>query len=214
MTPVLTPRRPVTADDVDRAVAALSDALAAVPDEAWAAAPEGSDWTCREIMDHLIDTLLSYGTQIAGRTPPQQGWVAFAWEQRPGGPPLAVKSDPARGTAGIRQTFEATGAVLAALVRTAEPDTRGYHAFGLSDAEGFAAMGVLEVTAHGWDVARALGVEAAVDEDAVARVLDRLFPDLPEGFEPWPAFLWATGRGELPGHPRRESWRWFSEPTA
>jgi hypothetical protein len=214
MTPVLTPRHPVTADDVDGVVRALCDALAGVPDDAWALAPAGSEWTCREIMDHLCDTLLSYGTQIAGRTPPREGWVAFAWDQRPGGPPLAVKSDPESGTAGIRQLFEAAGALLAAMVRTSPPDVRGYHAFGVSDPEGFAAMGCLEVSAHGWDVAGALGRELVIDGGTVERVLRRLFPELPEGFEPWATFLWATGRGELPGHPRRESWRWFSEPVA
>lgn len=214
MTPVLNQRRPVTADDVDRAVRALADALAGVPDDAWKTVPEGSDWTCRETLDHLSDTLLSYAGQIAGRRPPREGWVPFAWDQRPGGPPLAVKADPESGTAGILQVFEACGALLAAMARTAPPDTRGYHVFGVSDPGGFAAMGVVEVTAHGWDVARGLGVDVEVDEDALDRVLYRLFPEMPEGFGPWPTFLWATGRGELPDLPRRKSWRWFGEPVA
>jgi hypothetical protein len=28
-----------------------------------------------------------------------------------------------------------------------------------------------------------------------------------------PALLWATGRLELPAHPRRARWRWYSEPS-
>ncbi|MER5581817.1 hypothetical protein ABT090_09200, partial [Streptomyces asoensis] len=31
----------------------------------------------------------------------------------------------------------------------------------------------------------------------------------PEG---GPTLLWATGRGELPGLPRRTSWRWYGAP--
>ncbi|PRW63751.1 hypothetical protein CEP50_09080 [Actinopolyspora mortivallis] len=42
----------------------------------------------------------------------------------------------------------------------------------------------------------------------------RLFPDAPGTTEPWRTLLWATGRADLPGHPRRDTWRWDDTPRA
>jgi hypothetical protein len=106
----------------------------------------------------------------------------------------------------------ATGALLAAMVTTAPPQVRAHHSYGRSDPAGFAAMGVVEVQVHMYDVAAGLGIEWTPPEDLCNRVLARLFPDAPARGERWPTLLWATGRRELPGHPRRTSWRWDGTP--
>jgi hypothetical protein len=107
---------------------------------------------------------------------------------------------------------EACGALLAAMVRTAPPDVLAHHGFGDADPEGFAAMGLVETLVHTYDLAEGLGLTWEPPAEVCARVLDRLFPDAPEDVEPWPALLWATGRAELPGRPRRTEWRWYSAP--
>ena len=43
-------------------------------------------------------------------------------------------------------------------------------------------------------------------------MLARLFPDAPADTDRWPTLLWATGRAEIPGHPRLEFWRWDGTP--
>jgi len=45
------------------------------------------------------------------------------------------------------------------------------------------------------------------------RVLERLLPDVEPGDDPWAALLWATGRLELPGRPRRTDWGWTNSPA-
>ncbi|CAM5341458.1 Mycothiol-dependent maleylpyruvate isomerase metal-binding domain-containing protein OS=Streptomyces fumanus OX=67302 GN=GCM10018772_26590 PE=4 SV=1 [Streptomyces fumanus] len=45
----------------------------------------------------------------------------------------------------------------------------------------------------------------------LARVLHRLFPDVPADCPPWPALLWATGH-TIPRAARRTAWRWHGEP--
>lgn len=205
---------PVTADDLDAAVWAAVDALRGVPDAAWSVPAGGLDWDCRETADHLADDLFAYAGQLGPRRPPRDTHVPFAFDRRPGGPALSIRADPAAGTAGVLEVIEASGALLSAMVRMKAPDTRAHHVMGLADPEGFAAMGVVEVLAHTHDLAAGLGVRFEPPAGVCERVLFRLFRDLPEGFEPWPTFLWATGRADLPGHERPGRWRWFAAPRA
>jgi hypothetical protein len=205
---------PVTADDVDAAVWAAVDALGGVPDEAWSAKAGGLEWDCREAADHLADDLFAYAAQLGPRRPPLDTHVPFAFERRPDGPALSIRAEPASGTAGIMQVLEASGAFLSALVRTKGPEIRAHHVMVAADPEGFAAMGVVETLAHAHDVAQGLGVAFEPPAGVCERVLFRLFRDVPTGSEPWPTFLWATGRGELPGHERLTRWRWHGAPRA
>ncbi len=204
----------VTADDVDLAVWTAVDALRAVPDDAWSAKAGDLDWDCRETADHLADDLFAYAVQIGPRTPPVNAFLPFAIDRRPDGPALSIRADPDSGTAGILQVIEASGALLSAIVRTKPPATRGYHVLGVADPEGFAAMGIVEVLAHTHDLAQGLGVTFEPPADLCERVLFRLFRDVPTGSEPWPTFLWATGRGELPDHARQVKWWWYGAPKA
>jgi hypothetical protein len=204
----------VTADDLDAAVWAAVDALSGVPDGAWSAKAGGLDWDCRETADHLADDLFAYAAQLGPRKPPQDTHVPFAFDRRPAGPALSIRADPSSGTAGIAQVLEASGAFLSAMVRMKSSDTRAHHIMGLSDPEGFAAMGIVEVLAHGHDLAVGLGVPFEPPAGVCERVLFRLFRGVPEGFEPWPTFLWATGRADLPGHEKPTKWRWHGTPRA
>ncbi|MEW9549353.1 maleylpyruvate isomerase N-terminal domain-containing protein [Nonomuraea sp. NPDC050783] len=206
-------RVPVTADDLLRVVRLAVDLLATAPAVAWDRRAGSLEWTCRETADHLADDLFAYAAQLGPRRPPLDGYVPFAVSgRREGAPVETIRTRPEAGPDGVLQVVEACGALLAAMVRTAAPGTRAYHGFGNSDPEGFAAMGLVETLVHTYDLAEGLGLTWTPPGDVCARVLDRLFPAAPRDADPWPALLWATGRAELPGRPRRTSWRWYSAP--
>jgi hypothetical protein len=206
---------PVTADDLDLAVRLAVDTLRAAPPAAWEEKAGSLEWDCWETVEHLSDDLFAYAAQLGPRTPPLDGEVPIVWERRrPGGPANAIHADRGAGPAGLLQVLEASGALLVAMVRTASPHTRAHHVFGVSDPEGFAAMGIVETLVHTHDLAEGLGLGWSPPGDLCARVLARLFPHAPSSTAPWPTLLWATGRAELPGHPRLTTWRWDGTPRA
>ncbi|MER5753258.1 maleylpyruvate isomerase N-terminal domain-containing protein [Streptomyces sp. NPDC002088] len=204
---------PVTADDLDLALQLTVAFLREAPPTAWAGKAGSLEWDCWETVEHLSDDLFAYAVQLGPKAPPLDGEVPFVWEsRRPGGPANAVHADRAAGPAGLLQVLEACGALLIAMVRTTPPQARAYHAFGVSDPEGFAAMGIVETLVHAYDLAQGLGLAWNPPEDLCSRVLARLFPQASGATEPWPTLLWATGRGDLPGHPRLNTWRWDGTP--
>ncbi|RKE23271.1 hypothetical protein [Streptomyces sp. TLI_171] len=204
---------PVTADDVTLAVRSALATLRTATASDWTVKAGSLDWDCWETVEHLADDLFSYAAQLAPADPPQDTHVPFGWaRKRPGGPANAVTADPEGGPAGLLQVLDACGAMLAAIVRTVPPTVRAHHVFGVSDPEGFAAMGVVETLVHTHDVATGLGLPWTPPADLCARVLHRLFPDAPTGAAPWPTLLHATGRADLPARPRPTTWRWHGEP--
>jgi hypothetical protein len=206
-------RAPVTTADVTRAVQFATAALGGAPAEAWGNQAGTLDWTCWETVEHIADDLFAYATQLTPATPPG-GYIPIAMTSaRPDGPQSAIHIDPSSGAASLLQAVEACGALLVAMITTSSPDTRAWHPEGISDPEGFAAMGVTETLVHGYDVAQGLGVPWEPPADLCARVLSRLFPSVPAEPLPWPAFLWATGRADLPDRPRLADWHWHAEPT-
>lgn len=206
-------RTPVTADDLDLAVRLAVEVLGTAPAAAWEGKAGSLEWDCWETVEHLSDDLFAYAVQLGPKSPPLEGEVPFVWEsRRPGGPANAVHADREAGPAGLMQVLEASGALLVAMVRTASPRTRAYHGFGVSDPEGFAAMGIVETVVHTYDLAQGLGLVWSPPEGVCARVLTRLFPDAPTSTDPWDTLLWATGRAELDGRPRLTKWRWDGTP--
>ncbi|MFE2581661.1 DinB family protein [Streptomyces sp. NPDC059378] len=206
---------PVTADDVTTAVRLAADVLRAAEAADWDAKAGSLEWSCWETVEHLADDLFAYAAQLGPERPPSDRDVPFVWSaRRPGGPANVVFADRAAGPAGLVQVLEASGALLAAMVRTTAPTVRAHHVFGAADPEGFAAMGVVETLVHLHDVATGLGVGWTPDADLCGRVLTRLFPHAPTGTDGWATLLWATGRGELEGHARLTRWRWYGAPAA
>lgn len=217
LTPAATPDRTpaVTADDLEEAVRLTLDTLraAAATEADWERTAGSLEWTCRETVEHLSDDLFAYAVQLGPRQPPLTGEVPYSYaSRRPGGPANAVHADPAAGSAGLLQVLEASGALLVAMVRTTPAEVRAYHVFGVSDPAGFAAMGLVETLVHTHDVAGGLGLDWSPPAALCARALARLFPEVPTDTDPWQTLLWATGRAELAGHPRRTKWRWSGAP--
>jgi hypothetical protein len=207
------PEGPVTSDDLDLAVRLALATLREAPPGAWEGRAGSLEWDCWETVEHLSDDLFAYAAQLGPRKPPLTGEVPFVWEsRRPGGPANAVHADRAAGPEGLLRVLEACGALLVAMVRTTPPEVRAHHVFGVSDPEGFAAMGIVETLVHTHDLAEGLRLGWSPPSGLCARVLARLFPGAPGATDPWPTLLWATGRGELPGRARLTAWRWYGEP--
>ena len=206
-------RLPVTADDVTLAVRLSVDTLAQSPADDWRVPAGSLTWDCWETVEHLSDDLFAYAVQLGPRRPPQAREVPYRYgPEREGGPANSIFANPEAGTAGLLQTLEASGALLAAMVRTTPSDVRSHHVFGLSDPEGFAAMGVVETLVHTHDVAAGLSLDWTPPRDLCDRVLARLFPDAPDDDDRWTVLLWSTGRADLPGRDRVTSWRWHGAP--
>lgn len=96
------------------------------------------------------------------------------------------------------------------MVRTTPPDVRACLGSDVLDIGGFAALGVAETLVHMHDVAEGLGLDWAPPADLCDRLLARFFPDAPTDTDRWTTLLWATGRAELLGRPRRTEWQWWT----
>ncbi|GAA2742430.1 MULTISPECIES: DinB family protein [Kitasatospora] len=206
---------PVTADDLSATLRAALATLRPAVGAAWTTPLAPGGWSCWETVEHVADGLFGYAAQLAPAEPPQHDYVPLAWHRdRPDGPPNALRADPAAGPDGLLRVLDAAGGILAAVLRAAPPEARAFHVWGLADPEGFAAMGTAELLLHVHDVCQALDLPWSPPAERCARVLARLFPDAPAGHSPWPTLLHATGRTDLPGHPRPTAWRWHSAPPA
>jgi hypothetical protein len=190
----------VTVEDLEASLDTVLGTLRPATDRDWSVPAGGLEWDCRRTAEHLGDCLLSYAAQLAVR--PTARYVRFLAE-------VPEDASPAEAL----EFTEACARILVATVRTSSPQVRAYHPSGMADPEGFAAMGCVELLAHGHDIAEGLGLAFDPPRDPCAHTVARLFPTAPVGDDPWRTLLWATGRLALPGHPRREEWRWHGAPV-
>jgi hypothetical protein len=169
-------------------------------------------WSCWRTAEHVVDDLVAYALQVASGA--RLDYVPITG---PRGESEVVRVAPASGPAGLAEALTASAELLATQVEAAPPERRAYHPFGLSDPAGFAAMGVVEILVHAYDVVAGLGLPQQAFPDGLAeRALARLFPDAPgdTGESPDALLLWCTGRIALPGRERLTRWRWDSTVRA
>ena len=83
---------------------------------------------------------------------------------------------------------------FAALFPEARRQGLAYHATGMTDAEGYLAMGCAEILVHTWDACRGLGDEFVGPSDLSSAILARTFPWVHVEDSPWQTLLWAFGR--------------------
>ncbi|MFF3068613.1 maleylpyruvate isomerase N-terminal domain-containing protein [Kitasatospora sp. NPDC057936] len=206
-----------TPDNLATALRLAADTLRGAPADADWSRPAGTlGWSCWETVEHLADDLLAYAAQLGPARPPRDRYVPFvSTREAPGAPNSFVRAEPGAGTAGLVEVLEASGGLMVAIARTASPDARAYHPWGLADPTGFVAMSLVELLVHLHDVTQGLDLPWNPPADICRRTLTRLFPDIPTvDAAPWPILLWATGRAPLPGHPQRTTWRWHADVPA
>ncbi|MEV6342530.1 hypothetical protein [Actinoplanes sp. NPDC051851] len=131
---------PVTADDVRATVDAAIATLRHAEGKYWQTTAGGLTWSCWETVEHMADDLFAYAGQLAPATPALTAYVPFGWKRRPDGPALTVYADADQGVPGLLQVLDASGGLLAALVRVAPPEQRGFHPLGLAELPGHAPL--------------------------------------------------------------------------
>lgn len=179
--------------DLRQALQSLQAALRPHLAADWSIPAGPLDWTCHDTAAHIAHDLAAYAMQLAAA--PDDAYLPCD---------LAVR--PAATPAKLLQVIAAAGGLLAAALDAADPALRAWH-WGPCDPSGFAAMGMAETLLHTHDITRGLAPTWTIPGELAVLVLYRLFPDAPAG-DPAAVLLWCTGRGELPGHPRRTTWTW------
>jgi hypothetical protein len=184
---------PVGGEHVDEAVAEMVGVLAPLEDADWRVPAGALEWSCWETAAHVAHDLATYAAQVAGRA--TEGYL-----------PCDLVTTPDAAPSDVLRVAAACGRLLSVAVDGAGLGPVAWH-WGMSDAAGFAAMGVAEVLVHTYDITQGLGVAWLPSEPLSRLVAARLLPDSPSG----PAsevLLWATGRADLPGHRRVREWVW------
>ena len=140
----------------DRLAGEMADRIASVPEDRWEDPSPCEGWTARDVVSHLVDTPgMFFG--LAEEPPPS------------GGP--SVADDPAGAFAHVRK------AVTAALEDPAIAD-KEYDSFaGRSTfAEGIDRFICADLVVHGWDLARATGLDERMDPDEIRPIHEALEP--------------------------------------
>ncbi|NUW35439.1 maleylpyruvate isomerase N-terminal domain-containing protein [Nonomuraea sp. SMC257] len=161
----------------------------------WSRPAGDLDWSCRTTLDHLALGLVGYAGLLVAR--PADRYVT-----------LFASLDPQAPVAACLEGVGIAATLLATTVRSTPADARAWHPWGHSDITGFAAMGVVELAVHTYDITRTLGLNWTPPDAPSAAAVARLFPEAPSGHGPAETLLWCVGRVALPGLPRRTGWQW------
>ncbi len=178
---------------VDAAVAEMVAVLTPHGDDDWQRRAGTLEWTCWQTAAHVAHDLAAYAGQVAGRA--AAGYL-----------PCDLVVAPDAAAREVLHVVAAWGRLLRTAVAGAGAGPVAWH-WGMSDASGFAAMGVGEVLAPTYDITQGLGVAWRPPEPLSALVVARLLPDAPPG-RASEILLWATGRADLTDRPRIGSWVW------
>ena len=153
----------LTPGDILGAVAAAAEAMRGSVGADWTIGARDLDWTCRRTLNHSIDAVLWYATNLATTSTENSGDVRDGKKDETPVPELL-------------RALELSGYLLARVVEASPPGARGWHDAGMADATGFLAMGCDETLVHTFDVCAALGVPFAPPADICDRTVRRLFP--------------------------------------
>jgi Mycothiol maleylpyruvate isomerase N-terminal domain len=179
-------------EDLQRAAAAVIEVLGRRATAAeWSSAAGDLEWSCWETAAHVAHDLAAYALQVAAS--PGEKYLPVDLVVRADVPP-----------SGLLIVIESTARLLSKTVAATPAGARAWH-WGPTDPGGFIALGCNELLVHGYDIARGLGVDWKPPAPLASAVVDRLFPDAPEG-DAGDVLLWCTGRRPLGARPRRTSW--------
>lgn len=158
-------------------------------------------WTQTQTAIHTMRACLEYSYQVVGKKMDTYQPVLFERKE-------------SASAADYLMMIPTAARVLSRVVATAEVSDRAWHAYGESDPIGFAAMGVVEVSVHTYDLAKGFGIDFTPLQAPSEFAITRLFADTVETnadflAEDWgKRLLWYAGRIELAGLARREGWKW------
>jgi hypothetical protein len=183
-------------DLVCSATAEMERALGGSTSDDWTVQAGDVSWTCLDTGAHVADDLFSYASQVLAQ--PGLGYL-----------PIEAKLEDRATPEALLQCVVMCGHLLRLAVKDTPTTARAWHPNGTADPDGFAAMGILEVLVHTYDIAQGLGLSWEPPPDLCGPVLARLFPEAPDG-HPTEVLLWCAGRSSLGDRARLTEWRWDS----
>jgi hypothetical protein len=188
----------VGGQDVEDAVAEMVAVLTPNDELDWLVPAGSLEWSCWKTAAHVAHDLAAYAQQVAGRV--TDGYLPAGLFVKPDASPQEVLA-----------VATTCGRLLSYAVTSAPAGPVAWH-WGMSDAAGFAAMGMAETLVHTYDITQGLGVAWLPPESLSQLVVARLLADSPPG-PPAQVLLWAAGRAELEGHPPVNEWVWHAAVT-
>jgi uncharacterized protein (TIGR03086 family) len=133
----------------DRLAARFAEKVAAVPGDRWESPAPCEGWTARDVVRHVVET----------------PGMFFGMVGREMGPVPRVEQDPAAAFA------ESRSQVQAALDDPAQAGAEFDGFFGRSTfAQGIERFVCVDLLVHGWDLARAAGLDETIPDDDLAWV--------------------------------------------
>lgn len=193
-------RAHVTFADLEYALEWCSAALPA--ESSWGPTlVPGMEWTSRQVVDHLCNTLAFYANHV----------VMAATEHQPR---IRSLGESDLSDAALAATVAAWVKLLGAALRAAPDGLLAWHPLGQADKEDFLALACNELVIHASDVARAHGPGPEADADFSDRLLQRLFPSAARAIdeEPWQVLLWANGRPSTTRREPQDAWSSHPQP--
>ena len=180
----------------------LAQTLSSSIDLNWESQTPDLDWTQSQTAIHTMRACLEYSYQVVGKRMDYYQPVLFDKKDK------AIPAD-------YLSMITTAAKVLNKTVKDSDETDRAWHAYGVSDPIGFAAMGVVEISVHTYDLAKGFGLNFVPNNLAAEFAINRLF----SGTTEFPMYdghgellLWLAGRIELSGMARRQNWRWNGTP--
>jgi hypothetical protein len=154
-------------DLVRSATTEMERALGGSVDADWTVTAGDLSWTCMDTGAHVADDLFSYASQVLAQ--PGVGYL-----------PIEARLEDRATPETMLQSVTMCGHLLRLAVNDAPATARAWHPYGTSDPDGFAAMGIVEVLVHTYDIAQGLDLPWQPPPDLCAPALARLFPQGPD----------------------------------
>jgi uncharacterized protein (TIGR03086 family) len=146
-------------DMLATALSGAGDLVAGVRPAQWDLPTACTEWTVRQVVDHLVGGNLLFARVLGGEPlPPREELLAASREDRLGGDPVGAYRDSAET---LLAAFRAEGAL------TREVTVPVGHVPGIAALY----LRIVEALVHGWDVARATGQPLRFPDDIVEEAL-------------------------------------------
>lgn len=193
-------------DDLREACVLALQQLRPLADRDWSVRAGDLEWSCRRTLDHMIDTMVLYSGYLATRASDR------IQPLRNGDATASIET--------LLEHLETSATILTRIAEATPLGARAFHPSGLSDAQGFLAVGCSELLTHTDDILQGLAVAWRPEPgvDLCNAVLSRVFPWAPDAEESpdrWQVVRWACGQTALPTEPRPDAnWWWHSAPLS
>jgi len=144
-------RRAAIAQRYGRLSSAFADKVAAVPAERWGSPSPCEDWTARDVVQHVVDSSSMF--------------FGFVGREAPDAP--TADEDPVAAFDAIRTAVQAD---------LDDPERAGTSFEGYAGRSTFAdavdRFLAFDLVVHGWDLARATGLDEAIDRAELDRIAE------------------------------------------